>query len=144
IVRLKDETVNQKLHARLRELFLTRTARDWEELGNRAGAAMGWARTTDEWIATDHAREIGAVIQLEDPELGPTWMAGLPVHLTASPGAPQGARHLPDADHVQIMAELDQLSGPPPMWAPESALAHPLQGLKVVDLCLALAGPTCG
>ena len=43
-----------------------------------AGAAIGWARTTDEWIATDHAQRIGAVVQLDDPELGPTWMAGLP------------------------------------------------------------------
>jgi crotonobetainyl-CoA:carnitine CoA-transferase CaiB-like acyl-CoA transferase len=30
-----------------------------------------------------------------------------------------------------------------PVSAPESELAHPLAGLKVVDLCLALAGPTC-
>jgi crotonobetainyl-CoA:carnitine CoA-transferase CaiB-like acyl-CoA transferase len=42
------------------------------------------------------------------------------------------------------MAELDQWPGQPSMQAPEPALAHPLEGLKVVDLCLALAGPTCG
>jgi len=142
--RNRDPEVNRRLHAKLRELFLTRTAAAWEELGNKAGAAIGFARTTTEWIHTEHAQKIGAVVQLDDPELGPTWMAGLPIHLTASPGAPQGPRHLPDADHAQIMAELDHLSSRPSMPAPEPELAHPLEGLKIVDLCLALAGPTCG
>src|SRR5262249_23755687 len=125
IVRLRDEATNQQLHARLRELFLTRTAREWEELGNRAGAAIGWARTTREWIETDHAREIGAVVQLDDPEYGPMWMAGLPIHLTATPGAPRGPRHLPDADHDEIVQELHGLA--PRMSTPgaEPSLAHP-------------------
>jgi crotonobetainyl-CoA:carnitine CoA-transferase CaiB-like acyl-CoA transferase len=144
LIRNRDPEVNRRLHARLRELFLTRTAAAWEELGNKAGAAIGFARTTTEWIHTEHAQKIGAVVQLDDPELGPTWMAGLPVHLTASPGAPQGPRHLPDADHAQIMTELDHLSSRLPMRAPKPELAHPLAGFNVVDLCLALAGPTCG
>jgi crotonobetainyl-CoA:carnitine CoA-transferase CaiB-like acyl-CoA transferase len=105
LMRNRNAAVNQRLHARLRELFLTRPAAAWEELGNKAGAAIGLARTTTEWIHTEHAQQIGAVVQLDDPELSPTWMAGLPVHLTASPGKPQGPRHLPDADHAQIMAE---------------------------------------
>jgi crotonobetainyl-CoA:carnitine CoA-transferase CaiB-like acyl-CoA transferase len=144
LMRNRAPEVNQRLHARLRELFLTRTAAAWEELGNRAGAALGLARTTTEWVHTEHAQKIGAVVQMDDPELGTVWMAGLPVHLTTSPGAPQGPRHLPDADHAQIMAELDHLASRPLMPAPEPELAHPLEGLKVVDLCLALAGPTCG
>jgi len=144
-VRLRDEKVNQQLHARLRELFLTRTAAEWEEVGNRAGAAMGWARTTDEWIAADHARELRAVVQLDDPEFGPTWMAGLPVHLTATPGAPQGPRHMPDADHDAVISELDGASRrQTPVASGQETIAAPLEGMKVVDLCVALAGPTCG
>jgi crotonobetainyl-CoA:carnitine CoA-transferase CaiB-like acyl-CoA transferase len=144
VVRLRDEKVNQQLHARLRELFKTRTAAEWEEVGNRAGAAMGWARTTDEWIAADHARQIKAVVQLEDPEFGPTWMAGLPVHLTATPGAPRGPRHLPDADHQAIVSELETTAQPSAPTPSHEAISSPLEGMKVVDLCVALAGPTCG
>ena len=144
VMQLRDEAANQRLHARLRELFLTRTAREWEEIGNRAGAAMGWARNTDEWIETDHARVLKAVVQLDDPEFGPTWMAGLPVHLTATPGAPQGPRHLPNADHDAIVAELNGLSPRSAVTGSEPTISHPLQGMKVVDMCLALAGPTCG
>jgi crotonobetainyl-CoA:carnitine CoA-transferase CaiB-like acyl-CoA transferase len=144
IMQLHDESTNQRLHARLRELFLTRTAREWEELGNQAGAAIGWARTTDEWIATDHAREIGAVVQLDDPELGPTWMAGLPVHLTATPGKPQGPRHLPDADHAEVLRALASRAPRAAEPGREPDLKHPLDGMQVLDLCVALAGPTCG
>jgi crotonobetainyl-CoA:carnitine CoA-transferase CaiB-like acyl-CoA transferase len=149
LVRLRDENVNQQLHARLRELFLTRTAAEWEEVGNRAGAAMGWARTTDEWIATEHARQLGAVVQLDDPEFGPTWMAGLPVYLTATPGKPRGPRHLPDADRDAIISELQSGASTRGQagdgsTARDTAISSPLAGMKVVDLCVALAGPTCG
>ena len=143
--RLRDEAANARLHARLRELFLTRTAAEWEDVGNRAGAAMGWARTTTEWLHTEHAREIGAVVQLQDPELGPTWMAGLPVHLEATPGAPGGPRHGLDADRQDILRELDSVrASEGAAAAGAEPLAHPLEGMKVVDLCVALAGPTCG
>jgi crotonobetainyl-CoA:carnitine CoA-transferase CaiB-like acyl-CoA transferase len=144
LARNRDPEVNRRLHAALRELFLTKSAAEWEEIGNRAGAAIGWARTTTEWIHTRHAQELGAVAQVNDPELGRTWMPGLPVRLTATPGAVAGPRHLPGADNAAVLAELDGLPPRRPAAASEPGLAHPLQGMKVVDLCLALAGPTCG
>ncbi|HEX5370893.1 MAG TPA: CoA transferase, partial [Dehalococcoidia bacterium] len=144
IVALRDESLNQRLHAKLRELFLTKTAEEWETIGNKAGAAIGWARSADEWIDAEHARTIGAVVQLEDPELGPTWMAGLPVKLTATPAAPKGPRHLPDADHHGIISELEGLPPKQATAGAEPALSSPLQGMKVIDMCVALAGPTCG
>ena len=32
-------------------------------------------RSAAEWIASDHARQRRTVVQLDDPVLGPTWMA---------------------------------------------------------------------
>jgi crotonobetainyl-CoA:carnitine CoA-transferase CaiB-like acyl-CoA transferase len=142
IVKLRDETLNQKLHAKLRELFLTKTAQEWEEIGNRAGAAIGWCRTVDEWIDTKHAQEIGAVVQLDDPEFGPTWTAGLPAKLLSTGAAPAKPRHLPDADRAEILAEAQRQPQAPAAKEPD--LKHPLQGIKVLDVCVALAGPTCG
>ncbi len=139
-----DPRVNERLHARLRELFLTRDAAEWETIGNRAGAAIGMVRTAQEWLHTEHAQQIGAVVQLDDPLLGRTWMPGLPVRLTACPGAPQGPRRLPDADRAHVLAALDDRPPPPPPAGTEPDLRHPLQGMRVLDLCLALAGPTCG
>ena len=95
--------MNQRLHAKLRDLFLTKTAEEWETIGNRAGAAIGWARSADEWIDAEHARVTKTVVQVEDPEFGPTWMAGLPVRLTATPGevraAASPAQRRPRCDH---------------------------------------------
>ncbi|MBO0893070.1 MAG: CoA transferase, partial [Acidimicrobiales bacterium] len=82
-----DPRVNERLHAALAELFLTRPGWEWEQIGNRAGAAMGLVRTGSEWLHTDHARAIGAAVELDDPELGPTLMPGMPVSLPGS-GAP--------------------------------------------------------
>ena len=145
IVRLRDEHTNQQLHARLRELFLTRPAAEWEALGRQAGAALAQVRTTEEWITTEQAQAMGAVVQLDDPVYGPTWMAGLAVHLAATPGAPRGPRHLTDADHVAIVRELDEREAPPAdVGGAPASVRHPLEGLRVLDLCLALAGPTCG
>lgn len=144
INKLRDESLNQRLHARLRELFLTRTAEEWETIGNKAGAAIGWCRSVKEWLEADHARAIRAVVQVEDPELGPTWMAGLPAGLMGSPGEVQGPRHLPDADRENILAELETLPKKGALPALEPDIQHPLQGMKVVDVCVALAGPTCG
>ena len=65
--------VNERLHAALRAEFLTRTAAEWEELGNAAGAAIGFIRTPAEWIGTEQARRTHAVTRVADPELGDIW-----------------------------------------------------------------------
>src|SRR5947199_5679590 len=74
------------------------------------------------------------------------WMAGLSMDLSGTPGAPRGPRHRLDAHHQSILQELDGLSPTPTdsASASEPDVRHPLQGMKVLDLCVALAGPTCG
>jgi crotonobetainyl-CoA:carnitine CoA-transferase CaiB-like acyl-CoA transferase len=136
--------VNERLHAQLRAEFATRTAAEWEEIGNAAGAAIGFIRTPAEWIRAEHARRTHAVAHVTDPELGPLWCAGVPVALSEHPDPQPAPRHLPGADTDQVLAELaDQ----PPRTIPAGAepeLAQPLAGIRVLDLGLALAGPTCG
>jgi crotonobetainyl-CoA:carnitine CoA-transferase CaiB-like acyl-CoA transferase len=136
--------VNERLHTRLREEFATRAAAEWEEIGNAAGAAIGFIRTPAEWIGTEHARQTHAVAHVADPEFGPLWCAGVPVALSEHPGLQPAARHLPGADTGDVLAELADL---PPRAAPRGAepdLDQPLAGVRVLDLGLALAGPTCG
>ena len=80
--------------------FLTRPAAAWEQLAYEAGAVLNVVRTPREWLVHEHARAMQAVAELDDPELGPTRMAGLPVRLLGSPGAVRGPRHRPDADRA--------------------------------------------
>ena len=139
--------VNERLHTRMRELFATRTASEWEELGNAAGAAIGFVRTPAEWIGTDHARQTHAVAEVCDPEYGPLWCAGLPVSLSAFGDPVVRPRRLPGADTDAVRAEAESLPPAGPAHeapGPEPGLRRPLAGLRVLDLGLALAGPTCG
>jgi crotonobetainyl-CoA:carnitine CoA-transferase CaiB-like acyl-CoA transferase len=140
--------VNERLHTALREQFLTRTAAEWEELGNAAGAAIGFIRTPQEWIGTEHARASGAVTRVSDPEFGDTWCAGVPVALSEFPGPRPRPRRPAGADTADVLAELASAAGPDTGQAeaagPEPDLAQPLSGIRVLDLGLALSGPTCG
>ena len=136
--------VNERLHAALREEFLTRTAAEWEELGNAAGAAIAFIRTGAEWLSTDHARRTRAAAQVADPELGPVWCAGVPVALSEFPGPPARPRRPAGADTAAVLAELPGLTAREPAAGPEPGLAQPLAGIRVLDLGMALAGPTCG
>jgi crotonobetainyl-CoA:carnitine CoA-transferase CaiB-like acyl-CoA transferase len=136
--------VNERLHARLREEFLTRTAAEWEELGNAAGAAIGFIRTPAEWIATEHAQATRAVAKVTDPELGPIWCAGVPVALSEFPDPDVRPRRPAGADTADVLRELADLPPRKTGPGPEPDLAQPLAGIRVLDLGLALAGPTCG
>jgi crotonobetainyl-CoA:carnitine CoA-transferase CaiB-like acyl-CoA transferase len=136
--------VNERLHARLRELFATRTAREWEELGNAAGAAIGFVRTPAEWLAEDHARLSHAAAEVEDPEFGRIWCAGLPVWLSAFAEPKPEPRDLPGSGTFEVLAELADLPPRRHEPGPEPGLDRPLAGMRVLDLGLALAGPTCG
>jgi crotonobetainyl-CoA:carnitine CoA-transferase CaiB-like acyl-CoA transferase len=139
-----DPAVNARLHARLRELFATRTAAEWEEIGGSAGAAIAFIRTPAEWLATEHARATGASAQVTDPELGPISFAGLPVQLAAFPGNKPSARRMPGADTQAVLAGVGQLTPRQIPAGAEPDLAQPLSGMKVLDVGVALAGPTCG
>jgi crotonobetainyl-CoA:carnitine CoA-transferase CaiB-like acyl-CoA transferase len=144
IERLKDPAANAHLHERLRELFLTRSACEWEELANAVGAVLAMVRTPREWMASEHARASGAAVLVDDPELGPTWMAGLPVQTGACPAAVPGPRHLPDADRAQILAELERPAADAEPHEAVLVVATPLDSIRVLDLTQVLAGPTSG
>jgi len=160
LARNTSPEVNERLHARLREEFLTHTAAEWEELGNAAGAAIGFIRTPAEWIAAEQARRSHAVTRVADPQLGAIWCAGVPVLLSDFPDPRPRPRRPAGADTAAVLAELTetppgprpapgphQASSAPrpgPAAAPEPGPAQPLTGYRVLDLGLALSGPTCG
>lgn len=143
------------LHERLTELFATRTAPEWEQLGHEAGVPLAWIRTPAEWLRAPHARAAGEVACLDDPKLGRIWMAGYPVH-AGTPDSPDGLdrpvrpRQLPDADRAEILAELRAGAATAVGGARQAAVparadrSRPMAGLRVVDLTQILAGPSSG
>jgi crotonobetainyl-CoA:carnitine CoA-transferase CaiB-like acyl-CoA transferase len=140
-----DVALQRRAHARFAELFQTRTALEWERtINEQCGAPTSICTTTAQWLRSDeHARAIKAVIELGDPEYGPTLQAGYPLHMSKTPPVVQGPRRPLDADREAILAELVEhrsvTTGP--MEKVHSRL-QALAGLRVVDLTQVLAGPT--
>lgn len=131
-------------HDHLKKLFLTRPAKEWEDLINAAGGPTTMVRSAAEWMASDQARQRRTVIQLDDPHLGPTWMPGVNVHLTDSPGS-ISPRHRLDADKAKVLQALQAGRVPPQddiHISPDDTL--PLSGVRVLDLTQVVAGPCTG
>jgi crotonobetainyl-CoA:carnitine CoA-transferase CaiB-like acyl-CoA transferase len=68
---------------------------------------------------------------------------GINVRMSETPGEVRRPRVLPDADRASILADAAKATAPSTAAAPE-AIRTALEGVKVIDLCIVLAGPTCG
>lgn len=134
-----------ELRRRLRELFRTRTAQEWEDLVNGCGGPLAICRTTAEWIAHPHALASGAAVEVDDPDLGPTIQAGIPTRLVRTPGWVAGPRRPLNADRAAVLTELTApLPRSPEPRTLNPAPSGPLAGVRVLDLSNVLAGPTAG
>jgi crotonobetainyl-CoA:carnitine CoA-transferase CaiB-like acyl-CoA transferase len=156
----RDTALSTRLRERLRALFKSRPAHDWEALGGASGVPITVARTSAEWITTPHAREAGIVRSVDDPRLGTVWQPGRAVRLSASPDEPLAPAPVLDADRASILASLSSTTRSAHTGAVLASPGLPasgvrgngagdegkraLDGLRVVDLSLVLAGPTAG
>ena len=86
----------------------------------------------------------GMVVEVDDPDLGPTTQKGVPIHLLGTPGAIRGPQPREGEHTDEVLAEARQRTPPatpkeatPPR--PESR--GPLDGLRLIDFGQYLAGP---
>ncbi|HWM22144.1 MAG TPA: CoA transferase [Ilumatobacteraceae bacterium] len=129
--RLRAEPELQaELTRRMVELFATRDAGDWESaINGETGAPCAVCQTTEEWLTVDeHARDSGAVVALNDPELGPMTQLGQPVVLSRTPLTPRAR-----GDALRFDGRDQERTGTGGL---------PLAGIRVMDLTQVLAGPT--
>jgi crotonobetainyl-CoA:carnitine CoA-transferase CaiB-like acyl-CoA transferase len=133
----------EELQRRAAELFRTRTAIEWEQFCEQIGTECAVCRTSAEWLTDPGALESGIIVDIADPTLGTVRGPGLNVRLSATPPAIRAPRPLPDAHRDDILTELSTRA-PAPAPSLEPTLRAALDGVKVLDLCIILAGPTCG
>ena len=133
---------------RLRELFKTRTAQEWENLVAEAGSECTMCRTSEEWFSHPHALESKMAIELQDPAYGRMLQPGINARMSLTPGQVRGPAPILDQHREEILSEVAS-QGPPTApqsieGAIEGTMRSVLDGVKVLDLCIILAGPTCG
>ena len=128
---------------RIQELFLTRTAQEWEDLIAEAGSEGAVCRTSAEWFEHPHARESQMVVEVDDPAYGKMLQPGINARMSLTPGGVGRPAPTPDQHRQEILAELKPR---PAAEAPkvDSTMRAALAGVKVLDLCIILAGPTMG
>jgi len=143
------------------DVMRTRTAKEWEDIIADIGSEGVICHSSSEWLRHPQALESKIVADYDDPELGPFRGPGINARLSATPGSVRTPRPKTDAHRAEILKELAAHAivhphpNPHPSRGRESAspvdaaaggevLRSALQGVKVVDLCIVLAGPTCG
>ncbi len=133
---------------RFTETFRQRTALEWQEAVSAAGGACTVCKTVEEWLEHPHPVEAGMVVEVEDANLGRMKQPGVQVRLRGTPGAVHGRAPLLGEHTSQILGEIEQASTNPSPAKPHvmsgKNVLHPLEGIRVLDLCIVLAGPTCG
>ncbi len=138
------EMTFEELNERAIEMFKTKTALEWEQYAEQIGTECGVCRTSAEWLVDPGATESGIVVDIEDDQLGTVRGPGLNVRLSDTPPSIRWGRRAAGVDGAEVRAELANRSVANGSKAVEPALKSALQGVKVIDLCIVLAGPTAG
>ena len=147
------------ISARLKTVFLTKTAADWERLFAQIGAPGAMQRSSEEWLNSTHAQASGLVLEVEDQVFGPMLQLGNIAWLksdrqstikTSAPLLDQHRQAIIDDLQQRVNTDLkDDLKlkdgiESPPATAEKSPQDNQgwLQGIKVLDLTNVIAGPT--
>ena len=99
-------------------------------------------RAPEEALIDPLCLDDGCVVEVFDPELGPIRHVGIVQDFGLTPGQVRGPAPR-RGEHTEVVkAEARAASSPSAPAAPEGAtLARPLEGVRVLDLGVALAGP---
>jgi len=142
----------KELARKFDEAMRARTAREWEDFIADIGSEGVICHTSAEWLGHPQALQSKIIADYDDPELGRFRGPGINVRLSATPGSVRAPRPKSDAHRAEILRELEnrpsiQDNSFPPSSngrAGMEVIRSALEGVKVVDLCIILAGPTCG
>lgn len=135
-----------KIAGRMKDVFLTRTAAEWERVfgeGLFPGAPQRWL---GEWIADEHAKAAGLMIEVDDPILGPMTQPGPMAWLQESAEAMLTPRPRRWGTSEEALAMLAQAK-PSALLTPtaDKAVAGGargwMDGIRILDLCNVIAGP---
>jgi crotonobetainyl-CoA:carnitine CoA-transferase CaiB-like acyl-CoA transferase len=138
----------KELAQKFDEVMRTRTGKEWEDFIAEVGSEGVICHTSAEWLEHPQALESKIIADYEDHELGRFRGPGINTRLSKTPGSVRSARAKLDAHREEILRELTGENSPSPAPRPHDVGVDPLRsilsGVKVLDLCIVLAGPTCG
>ena len=133
----------KELAQKFDEVMRTRTGKEWEDIVAEIGSEGVICHSSAEWLQHPQALQSKIIADYGDPLLGRFRGPGINSRLSVTPGSVRTPRAKTDAHHTEILQELTTRQSTSSVDGSE-VLCSALQGVKVVDLCIVLAGPTCG
>ncbi len=130
-----------RIAARMKEVFMTRTSHEWKRMFGRAGVPGAPQRWLQEWINDEYAETSGLMIDVEDPEYGEMTQPGPVVWMEES-----GEEALSPAPRRRVACDealglLRKLRSELPDPEERIEQAGWLSGVRVLDMCNVIAGP---
>jgi crotonobetainyl-CoA:carnitine CoA-transferase CaiB-like acyl-CoA transferase len=116
-------------------------AKDWVAAAAVAGMTMQEVRSPEEALTDPLMMKDGCVAEVNDLELGPIRQVGITYRMTKSPGHIQGPSPSIGQHTAAVRAEAQAGSDIPVPARIGKTLRAPLEGIRVIDLGLAIAGP---
>jgi len=115
---------------------------DWVKAAADGNMTMQPCRSLEESLTDPLLMADNCVATVDDPELGPINQVGITYRLTNSQGAIQGPMRITGADTEAVKAYAASLPDVVSHAVPASPTGKgPLDGIRVLDLGLAIAGP---
>lgn len=128
-----------KLGARMKEVFMTRTSLEWGKMFGRVGVPGSSQRWLQEWIHDEYAESSGLMIDVWDPEYGEMTQPGPVVWLEESGEealTPEPRRWVGFDEALSILKK-HKTDLPEPTETREGWMS----GVRILDLCNVIAGP---
>jgi crotonobetainyl-CoA:carnitine CoA-transferase CaiB-like acyl-CoA transferase len=130
------------MHDQLAEAFRKFPSDEWVRAAEAAGLGITTVRPPGEALADKSFLADGCVVEVVDPEEGPIHHAGPLLEFSATPGAVAGPAPRSGEHTEEVLGEAKK-----PIVSVAGTgktLAHPLSGVRVLDLGLGVAGPFTG
>lgn len=130
-----------RIAEKMKAVFLTRTAKEWERIFGRnkfPGAPQRWLQ---EWINDDHAETTGLMIDVDDPEFGTMIQPGPVAWLEESGEAALSPAPRRWVDFSTALRAFKRIRTKLPRVANPGDRSGWLEGVRILDLCNVIAGP---
>lgn len=129
-------------HPILQEAVSKFTAEEWVEAAAKGGMTMQDVRSVEQSLADPLFLKDGCVAEFEDPELGIIRSVGATYKMSKNP-ATIDHRVAKVGEHTDEIKRLAKTGGAPAPTEQKAggSLRAPLEGVKVLDLGMAIAGP---
>jgi crotonobetainyl-CoA:carnitine CoA-transferase CaiB-like acyl-CoA transferase len=126
----------------LAEAIAKFSAKEWVDAAATAEMTMQDVRSVEASLADPLFLQDGCVTETNDPELGTIRTFGTAYKMSATPGQPGGPAPKVGQHTAEVKAEGEKArAAPAPAAAGAKKIKRPLEGVTVLDLGLAIAGP---